>query len=241
MKMKAGEKIFDQADIETAPLIEILERKYGKPDRISRRDPVSVLIQTILSQNTSDVNSVRAFRTLLNHFHSWEKVADADVVTITECIRRGGLGVIKAERIKQVLKEITRRKGGLELDFLSQIPPSESEEWLTSLPGVGPKTARCVLLFSLNMPVLPVDTHIMRVSRRLGLIGAGTSAKEAHRLLQKKVAPESILDFHLLMIEHGRKTCLARRPHCNECSLADLCISSPPERLRKQSAKLPIG
>jgi endonuclease-3 len=219
-------KTASRAVIDPARIIERLKYKYSIPRQPLRSDPVSVLVQTILSQNTSDTNSGRAFRILLDRFQSWENVSDADTETITGCIRSGGLGKIKAGRIKQVLKEIAGRRGRLELDFLSQLSLPDAEGWLTNLPGVGPKTARCVLLFSLGMPALPVDTHILRISRRLGLIGAVTSATEAHRLLQNRVAPDCVFDFHLIMIEHGRKTCLARHPRCHECPLADICISS---------------
>ncbi len=209
-------------------ILDLLKREYGIPEWRIQHDPVSVLVQTILSQNTSDVNSGGSFQSLLVSFDNWEGVADTDVDTIAYRIRRGGLGRIKAQRIKQALKEIVRKRGRLELDFLNQLALSEAEAWLQSLPGVGLKTARCVLLFSLGMPALPVDTHILRVSKRLGLISAGASLAEAHRALGEMVPPEDVYQFHVLVIEHGRRTCLARRPRCRSCALKDICISYIP-------------
>ena len=147
-------------------ILDLLRKEYGVPEWQPGYDPVSVLVRTILSQNTSDTNSTGAFRSLLASFDNWEDVADADVDTIAHCIRYGGLGRIKAQRIKQALKEIVRERDWLELDFLSQLTLSDAQEWLRKLPGVGVKTARCVLLFSLGMPALPVDTHILRVTKR---------------------------------------------------------------------------
>ncbi|UCD54237.1 MAG: endonuclease III, partial [Dehalococcoidia bacterium] len=143
-----------------------------------------MLVQTILSQNTSDVNSRRAFNSLLASFDSWESVAAADVNDISTAIKMGGLGDIKAKRIKAALAEIKRKQGKLELDFLNQLPLAKARDWLKQLPGVGSKTASCVLLFSLGRPALPVDTHVLRVTKRLGLIEPKTSAEQAHRLLE---------------------------------------------------------
>ncbi|MFO8143138.1 MAG: endonuclease III [Dehalococcoidales bacterium] len=208
-------------------IIDTLKIQYGIPPGPPRQNtPVSVLVQTILSQNTSDTNSSRAFRSLLDYFESLESVADAETSAIARCIRSGGLGAIKAERIKEVLREIKRRRGEIELDFLSKLHLEDAENWLISLPGVGVKTARCVLLFSFGMPALPVDTHILRVSRRLGLTRGNASAKDAHQQLPEMVKPDDIMDFHLLVIEHGRRICTALHPRCQECPLANICISS---------------
>ena len=209
-------------------ILDLLKRQYGIPEWRIQHDPISVLVQTILSQNTSDVNSGGSFQSLLASFENWEGVAGADVDTIVYCIRRGGLERIKAQRIKQALKEIVRKRGRLELDFLNQLTLSEAEAWLQCLPGVGLKTARCVLLFSLGMPALPVDTHILRVSRRLGLISSRASLAEAHRALGEMVPPEDVYQFHVLVIEHGRRTCLARRPRCRGCVLRNICVSYVP-------------
>ena len=206
-------------------ILDILQREYGVQPEQPRHDPVSVLMQTILSQNTSDTNSGVAFRSLLASFNNWEEVADANTATIAESIRYGGLWRIKAQRIKQVLGEILQKRGRLELDFLSQLTSSEAEDWLHQLTGVGLKTARCVLLFSLGVPALPVDTHILRVSQRLGLVSPKASADDAHKTLGKVVPPEDVYQFHVLMIEHGRKTCRARYSNCQSCILKNLCVS----------------
>ena len=208
-------------------LLNPLKREYGVPEWQPHDDPVSVLVQTILSQNTSDTNSRSAFLSLLASFDSWEDVAYADVDTIAQCIRRGGLGRIKAQRIKQTLKGISQKKGQLELDFLGQLAPSEAQDWLEQLPGVGAKTARCVLLFSLGVPALPVDTHISRVARRLGLINPKASLDEAHSALGEMVPPDDVYQFHALLIKHGRRICRARYPRCQDCVLAEICISHP--------------
>ncbi len=206
-------------------ILDLLKREYGVPEQQHRPDPVSVLVRTILSQNTSDTNSRAAFQSLLASFDSWEDIGTADISTIANCIRCGGLGTIKAQRLKQALEEIIRERGRLELDFLTQLTPSGAEDWLQRLPGVGPKTARCVLLFSLGTPVLPVDTHILRVTKRLGLIGPKASPREAHYALGGAVSPEDIYPFHILVIEHGRTTCRARYPDCQACVLRKMCPS----------------
>ena len=203
----------------------LLEEEYGTPKWQPSYAPISVLVQTILSQNTSDTNSGSAFQALTAAFDNWEDVADADVDTIAHCIRHGGLGMIKAQRIKQALQGIVRERGQLELDFLSQLNLPDAEDWLLQLPGVGLKTARCVLLFSLGMPALPVDTHILRVSKRLGFISPKASLHEAHYALGELVPPEDVYKFHVLVIEHGRRTCQARHPDCQGCALKRICMS----------------
>jgi endonuclease-3 len=206
-------------------ILDLLKREYGVPEQQPYSDPVSVLVRTILSQNTSDTNSRVAFQSLLASFDNWEDVATADVNTIANCIRCGGLGTIKAQRLKQALKEIIRKRGRLELDFLTQLTSSSAEDWLQRLPGVGLKTARCVLLFSSGIPVLPVDTHILRVTKRLGLIRPKASLREAHHALGEVISPEDVYLFHILVIEHGRKICQARYPNCQACVLKKICVS----------------
>ena len=185
--------------------------------------PLNVLVQTILSQNTSDTNSRRAFKSLLASFPRWEDVASADVYQIANAIKGGGLGEIKAKYIKQALGEIQRKRGRLELDFLNKLPLGEARDWLTQLPGVGTKTANCVFLFSLGRPALPVDTHVYRVAMRLGLIDAKTTVAKAHKRLESLVPADKVYLFHVLMIEHGRKVCKAQRPRCFNCVLNRHC------------------
>ncbi|MCJ7516263.1 MAG: endonuclease III, partial [Dehalococcoidia bacterium] len=176
-------------------------------------------------QNTSDRNSERAFGNLMASFTGWEEIADASIGQICEVIKAGGLGTVKAKYIKQALQEIQRRQGGFELDFLHKLPVEEARDWLRQLPGVGLKTASVVLLFAMGMPALPVDTHVFRVAKRLGLIDSKVSVDKAHGLLEGLVPPKDIYRFHVLLIEHGRKTCKAQRPRCNECVLRGLCPS----------------
>jgi endonuclease-3 len=206
-------------------ILKLLTKEYGKRGWRPRQSPIAVLIQTILSQNTSDRNSARAFGQLLASFDGWEEIADAGVGQICETIKAGGLGAVKARYIKQALEEIRRRRGGFELDFLRNLTIDEARDWLRQLPGVGMKTASVVLLFSLEMPALPVDTHVFRVAKRLGLIDSKVSVEKTHRLLEGLVPPKDIYQFHVLLIEHGRKTCKSQRPRCNECVLRGLCPS----------------
>ena len=204
-------------------IIALLEQEHGALERQPLGDPLSVLIGTILSQNTSDVNSHRAFDKLIETFGTWEQVAQAGVDEIAEAIKDGGLNRIKAVRIKASLQSILDSHGSLDLGFLVNRPSSEAREWLEKLPGVGPKTAACVLLFSLGKPALPVDTHVYRVSKRLGLINSKVSPEEAHRLLETMVPEDKRYEFHLLMLAHGRRVCQARRPLCQECIFQQQC------------------
>ena len=206
-------------------VLRLLSQEYGPVRYRQRLDPVSELVGTILSQNTSDVNSHRAFRSLREAFPSWEEVMQGDVRQIADSIQRGGLGHIKAPRIQTVLGRILEERGSLDLEFLRDMPLQEAKEWLKKLPGVGPKTAAIVLCFSLGMPAMPVDTHVFRVGKRLGLVGPKTTAEQAHDLLEEIVPPENVYPFHVLLITHGRRTCKARRPLCGECVLGDFCPS----------------
>ena len=202
-----------------------LEREYGNRQWHVDDDAMSILVKTILSQNTSDVNSHRAFASLREAFPDWETVLAAPEDEVAQSIKSGGLAVVKAERIKAALQQIQSRNSGLDLDFLKQMPLAEAKAWLKRLPGVGPKTAACVLLFGLGMPALPVDTHVARVTKRLGLINSNISIDAAHEALEGLFPPERRYQLHIQMIEHGRRVCHARRPRCERCVLADLCPS----------------
>jgi len=207
-------------------VIKLLEQEYGPLEWQSGREPIDVLIGTILSQNTSDVNSRRAFKSLLSTFGSWESVASAPVEHIAQAIKSGGLSRIKAVRIKQILAQIEREQGCISLDFLKAMNMSEAKNYLMHLPGVGQKTASCVLLFALGKPCLPVDTHVFRVAKRLGLIDSKVSIEEAHNLLQEQIPPSKVYQFHLHLIKHGRRVCHARQPRCDRCVLKEACPSS---------------
>jgi len=207
-------------------VIYLLAQEYGVRRWQRHGDPVSELIVTILSQNTSDVNTGRAFSSLLASFGSWEAVAQGDIEHIAQAIRCGGLSRVKAARIKLILETILAERGSLELSFLGELPLPEAKAWLRQLPGVGPKTAGCVLLFSLGKPALPVDTHLYRVARKLGLINSRVSVEQAHELLEHMVPPDAIYQFHLNMIEHGRRVCKARNPRCGQCIFRGDCPSS---------------
>lgn len=196
---------------------------YGPLNWKQRRDPVSELVVTILSQHTSDANAERAFGQLVDAFGSMEAVADAEIGAIANCIRSGGLAQQKAPRIKTALNRIIQERGSLNLDFLRELPLAEAKAWLKALPGVGPKTAAVVLCFSFGMPAMPVDTHVHRVARRLGLIGGKVTADQAHDLLESVVAPEDVYRFHVYLITHGRQVCRSQRPLCESCVLAGIC------------------
>ncbi len=205
-------------------IIHLLGQEYGLPQWRPRHDPLSELVRAILSQNTSDANSGRAFESLTSTFGTWDRVAEASIAEVAEAIACGGLSRIKAPRIKAILQRILESSGSLDLGFLGVLPLTEARAWLQALPGVGPKTAGCVLLFSLGRPVLPVDTHVYRVSRRLGLIDSGVSPARAHQLLEELVPAEAIYQFHLNMLAHGRRVCRAQRPRCHECVLREGCV-----------------
>jgi endonuclease-3 len=207
-------------------IISRLECEYGTRQWHVGEDAMSVLVKTILSQNTADVNSHRAFVSLRETFPDWETVAAADIDELAESIKSGGLAVIKAKRIKFTLQHIQDRNGGFDLDFLAELPLSESKAWLRQLPGVGPKTAGCVLLFGLGRSAFPVDTHIFRLAKRLGIIDSKVSVDVAHDMLESIFPSSHFYQLHIQMIEHGRQVCHAQRPRCDRCVLADVCPSA---------------
>ena len=219
----------------TWPIREIiarLEPAYGPAQTPRGYDATSELIYTILSQNTSDTNSTRAYSSLRASFESWEAMATAEPQAVVDAIRIGGLAQIKGPRIQAILRELKARNGTYDISFLAEMPLDEAKAWLRELPGVGPKTVGCVLMFALGRPALPVDTHVHRVSIRLGLIGPKVTADQSHDALEALVAPDDRLPFHLYLIRHGRVVCKAQRPLCGDCLLEERCPSS----LRKTSA-----
>jgi endonuclease-3 len=200
-----------------------LLKAYGQPVWRVRLPPVDELISTILSQNTNDLNRDRAFTSLRETFPTWEAVRDAKPEAVIEAIKIAGLSNLKGPRIQGVLRQITEERGEIKLDFLYQLPPDEVRAWLLRFKGVGPKTAAIVMLFSLEMPAFPVDTHIYRVTGRLGLRPKGIDAEKAHTHLDSLFPPETYYAAHLNLIRHGRQVCLARLPACDRCVLRDLC------------------
>jgi endonuclease III len=196
-----------------------LRELYGRPANRVHRDPVHELVLTILSQNTNDRNRDVAYERLRERFASWEDVRDAPVSEVADAIRPGGLAETKAPRIQAVLEEIGEE---IDLDWLSDAPRGEALAYLTALPGVGRKTAACVLIFSFDRPEIPVDTHVYRVGGRLGLFREGASFEEAHDEMRAVTDPEDAYELHINLITHGRRVCRPR-PRCGECALRRMC------------------
>ena len=238
-------------------VIERLGDLYGVPAPSQRLDPVSELVLTILSQNTADLNSERAFEALRASYPSggpvtthrvsrpdgteappegwgglglasgappdWSAVESADIGALIDVIRIGGLANQKAPRIQAALRTIRERSGGYDLAFLAALPPRDARDWLTAIPGIGRKTASIVLLFCFGMPLMPVDTHVERVSRRIGLAPLASGPDEQHEIYANLLAPDQFYAAHVLLIQHGRRTCDARRPACDRCPIAPRC------------------
>jgi endonuclease-3 len=200
-----------------------LQDFYGQPIWRNPLPPVDELISTILSQNTNDINRDRAFASLRRYFPTWQAVRDADPGSVVAAIRMAGLANQKGPRIQQVLREITKERGFLELDFLKDLPLEEARNWLKKFKGVGPKTAAITLLFALDRPAFPVDTHIYRVTGRIGLRPEKMTVEAAHVHLEKVFPPETYYAAHLNIIRLGREICTARKPACQFCPLHKLC------------------
>jgi endonuclease-3 len=203
---------------------EALEQKYGVPDTGPLDDPLEVLIRTILSQNTNDRNRDLAYGELRRRFPRWDAIIEADADAVAEAIKMGGLNQQKARRIKEVLGWVQGRWGGMTLAPLCTMETAEAMNILLDLKGVGPKTANCVLAFGCGRDVFPVDTHILRVTKRLGLIPAPVTAEQAHESLAPLVPPGTAVPLHLNLIRYGREQCRARRPRCGSCLFPELCI-----------------
>jgi len=184
---------------------------------------IDEVVATVLSQHTSDINSERAFAQLKDRFSSWEQVAAAPAGDVADAIRCGGIADQKARRIQQILAAVCEREGRLDLGRLHDLDDAAARTYLESLPGVGPKTAACVLTFAMGRAAFPVDTHVHRVATRLGWLPAKTTADTAHRLLEPMVPADIRYDLHVAMISHGRTICRAQRPRCGACVLHDLC------------------
>lgn len=211
---------------------ELLLQTYGEPKNKPDYDPLGGLIGTILSQHTSDTNSGRAYNQLVATFPTWEDVRDAPTDKIVEAIKCGGLANIKSVRIQNVLHTLTvqqEEQGGAKTlgvylyDELARRTTEEAWLYLRELPGVGPKTAACVLMFHLDRPAFPIDTHVWRTTRRLGLIGPKVSADQAHSIFTKITPPEWVYPLHVNLIQHGRQICHSQRPKCAQCQLFSEC------------------
>jgi endonuclease-3 len=204
-----------------------LRARFGPLRWRPHGDPLTELVLTILSQHTNDTNSGRAFASMQRRYPTWDEVLAAEPEALAESIRQGGLANQKAPRIQQVLARVLKDCGDWNLNHLGHAPLDEAKTWLRSLPGVGPKTAACVLMFALGRPALPVDTHVFRVARRLGLIGDKVTADQAHVVLAALVQPHDTYAFHIALIKHGRHTCTARNPNCGDCPSAFAAGSHP--------------
>ncbi len=206
-----------------ASILERLRDYYGEPVRRSSGDPISGLVGTILSQSTTDINAERAFDSLRESFNSWETVVNAPLSDVEESIRPGGLAAQKAPTIQRALRAIEAISPDFRPDFLDQWSDDEVMEFLTSVKGIGQKTAACVLMFDLEREVLPVDTHVHRVSRRLGLVPSSADANKTQHALEAQICPEDRYAAHVLMIQHGRTICRSRSPGCTNCPVVDHC------------------
>jgi endonuclease-3 len=204
-----------------------LVKRFGPLEAPRRTDPLEELILTVLSQHTSDANAERAFSALRVTYPTWQAVARARTSELAATIRPGGLANTKASRIRAILREILEREGRYDLSFLRRCSDVEAREYLSSLPGVGPKTTAVVLVFSLGRATIPVDTHVHRVTKRLGLVPQRSSAERAHEILEELVPASLKLELHVGLIRLGREICKAGRPRCEACPLADLCPAAP--------------
>jgi endonuclease-3 len=201
-----------------------LVRAYGEPISAPDGDALSGLIATVLSQHTSDVNSDRAFARLRARFPSWHAMVTAEHGELAETIRCGGLANLKAERILAILATLQARHGAPLLSLPPGASVAEARSFLTSLPGVGAKTASCVLLFNLGMPAFPVDTHVHRLARRIGFAPRQASPERVQDLVEAVMPADRLFPLHVNLIRHGRRVCLAQRPRCTECALRAICL-----------------
>ena len=201
-----------------------LKDYYGKPEDPQNQSGIDYLVETILSQNTNDINRDKAFNKLKEKYgDDWEAVENADIGELTDTVRIAGLGPTKANRIQKALKIIKGDQGEYNLDFIEEMSVEEGKKWLTDIPGIGPKTAAIILCFHFKKPVMPVDTHVHRVSKRLGLIPENASRTKAHDILEEKVPDDIKYEFHRLLIDHGREHCKAQNPTCEDGPLGEEC------------------
>ena len=213
-----------------------LEKAFGPLEPPRASDPLDELILTVLSQHTSDLNAERAFSELRAALPTWQRVVDTPSAEVADVIRSGGLANTKAPRIQAILREVRLREGAFSLDRLRELSDADARAYLTSLPGIGPKTAAVVLSFALGRDAMPVDTHVHRVTRRLGIIPAKASAERADRLLHDLIPDGLRTPLHVAFIQLGRQICKAPTPRCAACPLKDLCPTAPRYLPRRTSA-----
>jgi len=211
------------SDVQALEVHQKLVDFYGYPDWRNPLPALDELVSTILSQNTNDTNRDRAFDALITKFPTWGEVRDADSQQVIDAIRPAGLANQKGPRIQNILKEITKQRGSLGLSFLSDMSTDDARQWLLQFKGVGPKTAAIVLQFSLGIPAFPVDTHIYRVTGRLGIRPEKMNTEQAHEFLAGILPEETYYPAHLNLIRLGREICQARNPKCQQCPLNNMC------------------
>jgi len=216
-------ELLEQRRKKASAVCDLLIQQYG--DRISERriPPIDELVLTILSQHTNDLNMIRAFESLKKTYSTWEEVLEAPQDKLGNVIRSSGMYNVKAKRIQATLREIKKRVGKLDISHLEDMDLEAAKKWLTSLHGVGPKTAAIVLLFSFGKAALPVDTHVWRVTKRLGLIEDSTSREKAHVLLDVMIPRDCIYSLNYNLVRHGREVCRSQKPQCSKCILSDAC------------------
>ncbi|MFD3003353.1 endonuclease III domain-containing protein [Pontibacter toksunensis] len=204
---------------------ELLNEAYKRLTLDSRRDPMHELISTMLSHRTNHADEEKAYYTMLERFGDWEGVMNADVDELADAVQTTRYPLQKAPQIQQTLRIIKEERGEININFLKDMPVEEAMDWLTKLPGVGLKTATLLLLFNFKKPVLPVDTHVFRVSQRVGLIGAKVTANKAHDLLLRMLPPDAVelFNFHKHLFWHGQRICTFFSPKCGECVLNSIC------------------
>jgi endonuclease-3 len=220
-KNAAGEEARLKEKYQT--IYQLLLAEYGQPEWRQHLPPVDELVSTILSQSTSDSNRDRGFFALKDKYPDWQSVMEAPEKEVRDTIRSAGLANQKAPRIQAALRKIVDERGELSLDFLGDMPLDEGLDWLMSMKGVGRKTASIIMLFAFGRPAFPVDTHVHRLTGRLGLIGPKVTADKAHKILENMGQADSFYPFHLNLIQHGREVCTARNPRCEQCVLQAHC------------------
>lgn len=219
------EREHDLARAKAATAYERLLALFGDNPLVPRREPMHELISTMLSHRTTGANEAKAYRQMWERFGSWEAIRDAPAAELAETIAPSNFAEAKAPKIKQAVGRIIAERGAPTIDFLRELPLGEAMAWLTDLPGVGPKTASLVLLFCFAKPILPVDTHVHRVSQRLGLIGPKVNPTAAHPLLMELLPRDApwLYNFHINLLRHGQRICTWARPRCGQCPLTDIC------------------